>query len=84
MPVRRWLNALHATSRDFVIRREMLLGPGDRYQKVVADETARNLRRLPQLSLVVVVPAKGTTPDRTKLLVVVKGHLSLRLSFDLR
>src|SRR5262245_16944892 len=38
------LNWLHVRSRDFVIRRELLLAEGDPYQQVLVDETARNMR----------------------------------------
>src|SRR5947209_3280473 len=41
---RKLANSLHAVSRDFVIRRAMLLKEGDPYDRVVADETARNMR----------------------------------------
>jgi hypothetical protein len=82
---RKLLNSLHYTSRDFVIRREVLLHEGEPYQKVIADETARNLRsRRPlQLSIVLVVPVKGSTPDKVGLLVITKDIWSLRLSFEL-
>lgn len=84
VPVRRGLNALHYTSRDFVIRREMLLREGEPYRQVLADETARNLRRLQQLSVVVIVPIRGVAPDEVGLLVITKDVWSLRLSYDIQ
>ena len=39
-------NGLHATTRPWVIRREMLLEPGSRYDSLLAAESERNLRRL--------------------------------------
>jgi hypothetical protein len=81
-PAPRFLNVLHARSRDYVIRREVLLRPGERYRKVIVDETARNLRRLPPLSVVICVPTAGSAPDRVRLLVIVKDIWSLRLSTD--
>ncbi|HEU4533325.1 MAG TPA: hypothetical protein VFS00_04375, partial [Polyangiaceae bacterium] len=78
-PAPGFLNALHRRSRDHVIRREVLLRPGEPYQKVVVDETARNLRRLPALSLVVCVPTRGSAPGKVRLLVIVKDIWSLRL-----
>jgi hypothetical protein len=47
-------NFLHSTSRRSVIRRELLFGERDPYRQVLVDETLRNLRRLPQLSLLVI------------------------------
>ncbi|AKV01016.1 Outer membrane protein assembly factor YaeT precursor [Labilithrix luteola] len=79
------LNALHYTSRDYVIRREMLLKEGDEYVQVLVDETARNMRtNMPlQVSVVIIVPLKGTEPDKVRLLIITKDIWSLRLSFDL-
>ena len=85
IPTRKLLNSLHFTSRDRVIRREMLLREGDPYEQVTVDETARNMRsRMPvQVSIIIIVPVQGTTLDRVKLLVITKDIWSLRLSFDL-
>ncbi|MBX3189814.1 MAG: hypothetical protein KF819_22505 [Labilithrix sp.] len=82
---RKLLNTLHYTSRDFVIRREMLVKEGDPYVQVLVDETARNMRsRMPlQVSIVIIVPVKGSAPDRVALLVIAKDIWSLRLSFDM-
>jgi hypothetical protein len=47
---RLWLltlvNRLHITTLPYVIRRELLLGPGDVYDSAKVAETERNLRRL--------------------------------------
>ena len=82
---RKILNSLHFTSRDNVIRREMLLAEGDRYDQVIVDETARNMRtRMPvQLSVIIIVPVQGSRSDKVRLLVITKDIWSLRLSFDL-
>lgn len=42
----RWMNALHVVTRAGVIRDELLLAPGERYDSALAAETARNLRTL--------------------------------------
>lgn len=76
------LNWFHATTRPFVVRREMLLVEGDRYQQVLVDETIRNLRRLLQLSLVLVVAAEGSAPDRVRVVVLTKDVWSLRLNWN--
>jgi hypothetical protein len=81
-PLPRVLNVFHVTSRKRVIQRELLLGPGDPYTQVLVDDTLRNLRRLPQLSIVLAVAARSTTPDRVVLVVVTKDVWSLRLNWD--
>jgi hypothetical protein len=79
------LNWLHVLSKDYVIRRELLLAEGEPYVQVLVDETARNMRgRMPlQVSLVVIVPVKSKEPGKVDLLVITKDIWSLRLSFDI-
>jgi hypothetical protein len=82
-PVPLWLNVFHATTRRSVVRREMLLGEGQPYQQTLIDETIRNLRRLPELSLVLVAATAGSTPDRTGVVVITKDVWSLRAGWDI-
>jgi hypothetical protein len=82
----RWLNVFHVTTRESVIRNEVLLHEGGRYEQDRVDDTIRNLRRLPgvpQLSAVLVIAAMGSTPDRIVLLVITKDVWSLRLNWNL-
>lgn len=79
-----FLNFFHVTTRPFVIDKQVLLRPGDAYDQRLADESARNLRRIRQLSLVLIVPVQGSTPDRVKLLVIAKDIWSLRPNSDFR
>jgi hypothetical protein len=81
-PAPQFLNYLHGTTRGYVIDREVLQRPGQRYKQTLADETARNLTRLPQLSVVIVLPFEGSTPDRVRIVVITKDVWSLRLSTD--
>jgi hypothetical protein len=81
-PAPRFLNVFHVVTRDYVVRREVLLRPGDVYRQSLADETRRNLASLPQLSLVLVVAAEGGAPDRTRLVVITKDVWSLRLNWS--
>lgn len=83
--VRKLANSLHYVSRDSIIRRQMLLAVGEPYLQIMADETARNMRAsMPlQVSVVIIVPVKGTTPDKVGILIITKDIWSLRLSFDL-
>lgn len=79
-----FLNALHVTSRPGIIRQQVLFKEGDRYDPVLVEETARNLRGIRQISLVLVVPIKGSTSDRVRVLVITKDIWSLRPNSDFR
>lgn len=81
-PAPRFLNVFHVVSRDQVVRREVLLRPGDVYRQTLADESRRLLAALPQLSLVLVVAAEGSAGG-VRLVVVTKDVWSLRLNWDL-
>jgi hypothetical protein len=83
-PLPGWLNWFHTTSRTAVIEREILVRPGQPYDQRLVDESARNLRNLKQLSLVLVVPVKAETPGRVRLLVITKDVWSLRLNSSFR
>jgi hypothetical protein len=78
--VRPLANAFHATSRDFVIEREVLLEPGELYDQALVDQSARNLRALVPLSLVLLVPVRGSAEGRVRLLAITKDVWSLRLN----
>jgi hypothetical protein len=73
-------NLAHATSRPSVIRGELLFGVGDAYDKTVADESARNLRGPLILSIVEILPMRGSTDDSVVILVVTKDVWSLRIN----
>jgi hypothetical protein len=79
-PVPNFFNVFHVTSRKFVIRRELLFSEQEPYRARRAAESARNLRDLRQLSLVLIVPIRGSSPDRVRVLVVTKDVWSLRLN----
>jgi outer membrane protein assembly factor BamA len=82
-PAPAWVNMLHATSKDEVLRREVLQAVGERYRPDLCDETARNLRKLAQLSLVLCMATRGTRNGTVRVLVVSKDVWSLRLGWDL-
>ena len=75
---------LHVTTKAYVIDREILLRPGQAYRAVAVDESVRNLRTSPQLSLVIAVAVKGKRPGSVRLLVITKDVWSLRLAWDLQ
>ena len=77
------VDVVHTTSRPWVLRRELLVREGDAWHGVAVDESARNLRKLSQLSLVVCVPLVGSAPDRVRLLVITKDVWSLYVDLDL-
>jgi hypothetical protein len=79
-PYPNFLNFFHVRTRERIIRREVLLEPGAPYSAELAEETARNLRKLGIFSAVRVVPVKGKTPGGVALLVITKDLWSLRLN----
>jgi hypothetical protein len=63
LPVYRLANALHRTTRESVVRRELLFSVGDPYDANLVRETERNLRQLPIIrhaSADAVVNSSGT------------------------
>ncbi|MBV9946717.1 MAG: hypothetical protein JOZ69_07710 [Myxococcales bacterium] len=82
-PLPLWVNLLHATSRESVIRRELLVREGQRYQQVLVDDSIRNLRRLPQVSAILVVATRTADPDRAGVVIITKDVWSLRLNWDI-
>ena len=79
--VRRTMNGLHVTTRETVIRHELLFAEGDLYDPSVLDETERNLRSLGILNGVVIA-ATDTTADGS-VHVVVRTRDSWTLSASL-
>jgi hypothetical protein len=76
------LNVFHVTSREHVIRREVLLRPGALYDQALVDETVRNLRDADLTSVVVILPVHSGRPDTVDLLVVTRDVWSLRFNTD--
>ncbi|WP_437686255.1 hypothetical protein [Sorangium sp. So ce176] len=83
-PAPGFLNWFHVLSRPYVIRREVLLSVGRPYEQALADESARILRGLSQLSLVLVFAVRGSAPDRVRVAVATKDVWSLRLNSNYR
>jgi hypothetical protein len=78
----RWFNRLHETTKTDVVRREVLLEPGERWNGEDARETERNLRDPTFTSLAVVVPIATHSPETFDVLVVTRDIWSLRPSVD--
>lgn len=78
------LNTVHVTTKEDVVLHEVLLRTGDPYRKVTADESARNIRRFMRVSIVAVVPMRGSAPDRVRVVVITKDVWSLIADVDFK
>ena len=78
------LNILHSTTRKTVLRKEVLLEPGEPYRQYRIDETVRSLQIFQQLSLVLAFATKGKDDVHVRVVLVTKDVWSLRASFDMR
>lgn len=83
-PIPDWVNWFHTTSRKPTIEREVLLRSGQPYDQGLVEESARNLRTLNQVSLVIIVPVQSEQSDHVRLLVITKDVWSLRLNSSFR
>jgi hypothetical protein len=81
-PVPQFLNWFHVTTQEYVVKREVLMRVGARYDQRLSDETERNLRALLLFSVVVALPVQGSTPDSLRYVIVTKDIWSLRLGWD--
>ena len=76
----RWFNIFHRTTRDDVIRREVILRPGQIWDEQKLVETERKLRDPLFTTLVVMTPVKSNKPGQVDLLVVTRDVWSLRFN----
>lgn len=79
-----WANVFHATSKDYVIRRELLFKQGQAFTTKKIRESERNIRGIRQESLVLIVPLLADAPDEVRILVIAKDIWSLRLNSNYR
>jgi hypothetical protein len=88
-----FFNHFHRTTRENVLRRELLMKPGDRYDPALVEESIRNLDSEPVLSVagrrftapelssvVVILPVVSPRPGTVDLLVVTRDVWSLRFN----
>jgi hypothetical protein len=74
-------NNFHVTTREHIVRQELLFEAGQTYNEELVRESARNLRGLPLLfSTVRIVTAKGSRPDRLVVVVITKDLWSIRIN----
>ncbi len=78
------VNFFHVTTKPHFVKRELLFHVGEKYERRLAEESARNLRGLSQLTVVILVPVKGSAPDRVKMLLITKDLWSLRVPLEYR
>ena len=78
----KYANYLHATTRRYVIARELLFSVGEPYRRLLIAETERNLRALAILALGRIAACKGSAPNTVRVLVATKDLWSLRLESD--
>ncbi|HVY49709.1 MAG TPA: hypothetical protein VHB21_27635 [Minicystis sp.] len=81
-PAPAFLNWFHVTSKHEVIAREVLQKEGERFDPALVEETCRNLRAKPQLSLVLCLALRGSRPDTVRVLVITKDVWSIRLNWN--
>ena len=79
-----FVNWFHVTTKPHFVERELLFKTGDRYRRAVMEETSRNLRLLPQLTVVLILPVRGSAPGRIRMLVITKDLWSLRVPIEYR
>lgn len=77
-----WANMFHRTTREYVLRREALFRPGDRYDPALVEETTRNLQNPALTSVVVILPVVAPTAGTVDVLIVTRDVWSLRLNTD--
>jgi hypothetical protein len=76
----RFFNHFHVTSKESVVRDEVILRPGDVWDQNKIEETARRLRDPIFTSVIAVVPVKSAEPGKVDILVVTRDIWSLRLN----
>lgn len=78
-PIADLVEALHSTTKEATIAREMWFAPGDRVDDALAAELERNLRALGLFAEVSVRLVPAPAPDEVDLEISTKDHLTLTL-----
>ena len=79
----RQMNFLHITTRERVIRREVLFAPGDSLDQELIDETKRKLRRLPYIGEAQ-ISVHPVNPDSVDITVRTRDQWSTILGFSIQ
>jgi len=80
--MRRSMNGLHANTRHYVVRRELLFKSGEPFNPARLAETERNLRALGYLNNVRVTAVDTTSDGRVNIRVATRETWTLRTSFS--
>jgi hypothetical protein len=76
-----FLNLFHVTTREHIVRQELLFAEGERYDARKVQESARNLRAFPlTFSTVRIITARGSEPGSVAVVVITKDLWSIRLN----
>ncbi len=73
-----WLNWFHATTRESVVRRELLFRADEPFRDALAEETMRNLRGMGIFTLARIVAVATPDPNAVGVLVYTRDIWSLR------
>lgn len=76
----RFLNRFHVTTKEYAIRREVVVRPGEVWDPERVAETARRLRDPMFSSVIVVLPVTSAQAGTVDVLVVTRDIWSLRLN----
>ncbi|HEX5660346.1 MAG TPA: BamA/TamA family outer membrane protein [Polyangiales bacterium] len=74
-----WLNWFHWTTRERIVRRELLFQEGASFENARIEETMRNLRGMNLFALVRIVAVKVDDPNAVGIVVHTRDLWSLRL-----
>jgi hypothetical protein len=77
-----WLNWFHGTTREHIVRRELLFAEGESYSTERSEETMRNLRGMAIFALVRIVAVHTSDPGAVGVIVHTRDLWSLRLEED--
>lgn len=75
----KWPNWFHATTREDVVRRELLFAEGEPYSELAIEESMRNLRVMGTFTMVRIVPVAIAGSSDVGVLVHTRDIWSLRL-----
>jgi hypothetical protein len=89
-----WFNIFHRTTRENILRRELLFRPGQPYDQALVEESMRNLQTPPTVvlatgkaisppelsSVVAIVPVKSPEAGKVDVLAVTRDVWSLRFN----
>ncbi|MDX2087947.1 MAG: hypothetical protein SFX73_08860 [Kofleriaceae bacterium] len=75
-----FFNHFHVTSKEFAVRREVVVRSGDVYNQLQIEESERRLRDPMFTSVIAIIPIKSKTAGQVDVLVVTRDIWSLRLN----